>query len=189
MDAEGSQLVVGARVSSCASDRNELVADVDAVPESVGGPARVLADNGYATGSEVAELESRDMEVLVAVGRGGRRRAHDFRPPVKDKPVREPKAAWRQRMKKKLESQEGRAHYRLRKHTVGAGVRDREGGDGVPAVPAAEFAESGGRVGPGDAGVQLPASERAKDAVARVVEPTAPAREASPGCCTTSGGG
>ena len=118
VDAEGSQLVVGARVSSCASDRNELVADVDAVPESVGGPARVLADNGYATGSEVAELESRDMEVLVAVGRGGRRRAHDFRPPVKDKPVREPKAAWRQRMKKKLESQEGRAHYRLRKHTV-----------------------------------------------------------------------
>ncbi len=29
VDAQGSQLVVGSRVSTCASDRSELVADVD----------------------------------------------------------------------------------------------------------------------------------------------------------------
>ena len=44
-DADGSQLVLGAA-------------------------ERVLADSGYATGTEVAELERRGLEVLVAVGAG-----------------------------------------------------------------------------------------------------------------------
>ena len=34
MDADGVQLVLGARVSQCASDRNELVADIEAIPEA-----------------------------------------------------------------------------------------------------------------------------------------------------------
>jgi len=82
VDAQGSQLVVGTRVSRCASDRGELVRDVDAMLEVLGMPERVLADNGYATGSEVAELERRGLEVLVAVGAEDRRRVHDFRPPA-----------------------------------------------------------------------------------------------------------
>ena len=36
VDAGGSQLALGARVSTNGSDRRELVADVDAVPSSVG---------------------------------------------------------------------------------------------------------------------------------------------------------
>ena len=54
MDADGSQLVLGARVSVCASDRNELVADVDAIPAALGAADRVLADSGYATGGACA---------------------------------------------------------------------------------------------------------------------------------------
>ena len=41
VDADGSQLVLGARVSVCASDRNELVADVDAIPAALGAADRV----------------------------------------------------------------------------------------------------------------------------------------------------
>ena len=52
VDADGSQLVLGARVSTNASDRRELVADVDAIPSSVGTAKEVLADNGYATGDD-----------------------------------------------------------------------------------------------------------------------------------------
>ena len=118
VDAEGSQLVVGNRVSDCASDRNELVADVDSMPDALGSPERVLADNGYATGTEVAQLEGRGLEVLVAVGAQDRRRAHDFRPPAPEKPIREPKAAWLKRMQEKMSSDANRAHYRLRKQTV-----------------------------------------------------------------------
>ena len=59
VDADGSQLVLSSRVSVCASDRNELVADVDAIPAALGAADRVLADSGYATGSEVSQLEGR----------------------------------------------------------------------------------------------------------------------------------
>ena len=56
VDADGSQWVLGTRVSRCASDRGELVADIDSVPAAVGPPTQVLADNGYATEKEVDTL-------------------------------------------------------------------------------------------------------------------------------------
>ena len=113
-----SQLVLGSRVSVSASDRNELVADVDSMPGALGSPDRVLADAGYATGSEVSELEGRGVDVLVATGAEGRRRRHDFRPEPPPKPAKEPRAEWIKAMREKMELSENRAHYRLRKHTV-----------------------------------------------------------------------
>ena len=71
VDVDGSQLVLSSRVSVCASDRNELVADVEAIPVALGAADRVLADSGYATGSEVSQLEGRGVEVLVATGAEG----------------------------------------------------------------------------------------------------------------------
>ena len=56
VDAGGSQLILGARVSNCASDRNELVADIEAIPAELGMPETILADSGYANGDEVAAL-------------------------------------------------------------------------------------------------------------------------------------
>ena len=105
-------------MSVCASDRNELVADVDAMPAALGAADRVPADSGYATGSEVAELEGRGLEVLAAVVGEDRRRAHDFRPETPAKPAKEPKADWIKSMRKKLETESGRARYGLRKQTV-----------------------------------------------------------------------
>ena len=118
VDADGSQLVLGTRVSQCASDRRELVADVEAVPEAVGTPAEVLADNGYATEAEVEELTDRGMEVLVAVGTGDRRRQHDFRPESADTQPKEPTTPWLVAMQAKLAQAEHRASYRVRKQTV-----------------------------------------------------------------------
>ena len=118
VDADGSQLVLGSRVSVSASDRNELVADVAAIPAALGVADRVLADAGYATGSEVSELEGRGVDVLVATGAEGRRRRHDFRPEPPPKPAKEPRAEWIKAMQEKMELPENRAHYRLRKHTV-----------------------------------------------------------------------
>ena len=118
VDADGSQLVLGARVSVCASDRNELVADVDAIPLALGAADRVLADSGYATGSEVSQLEGRGMEVLVATGAEGQRRQHDFRPEPPEQTAKEPQADWIKSMQQKMALPEHRAHYRLRKQTV-----------------------------------------------------------------------
>lgn len=118
VDAEGTQLVLGSRVSTRASDRSELVADVDSMPDSLGLPERVLADSGYATRSEIADLENRGLEVLVAVGTEDRRRQHDFRPEVPRKPVKEPKVDWLKCMQEKMAADGSRTHYRLRKQTV-----------------------------------------------------------------------
>ena len=118
VDAGGSQLIVGARVSTCASDRNELVADIEAIAAALGRPGTVLADNGYANGAAVAALEARGIEALVATSAEGRRRRHDFRPSGAGTAVKEAKAAWLREMASKLDSEEGRALYRLRRQTV-----------------------------------------------------------------------
>lgn len=118
VDAEGSQLVLGARVSGCGSDRRELVADVETVAESVGVPTQVLADNGYAYEQAVERLRDQGIEVLVAVGRGDRRRRHDFRPQGGVKPAKAPKAAWLLQMQEKLSQPAHRASYRLRQQTI-----------------------------------------------------------------------
>ena len=118
VDAGGSQLIVGARISNCASDRNELVADIAAIAADLGRPGTVLADNGYANGAEVAALEASGIEALVATAAEGRRRRHDFRPTKAGTAVKEAKADWLREMANKLDSEEGRALYRLRRQTV-----------------------------------------------------------------------
>ena len=55
---------------------------------------RVLADSGYATGSEVSQLEGRGVEVLVATGAEGQRRQHDLRPEPPEQLAKEPQADW-----------------------------------------------------------------------------------------------
>ena len=123
VDAEGSQLVLGARVSQCASDANELVADIEAIPDELGRPHTVVADNGYANQAEVERVEAEDaqgnrIEVLVSMGAEGRRRRYDFRPPKEDKGPSRARSAWAEAMQAKLDSESGREKYRLRQQTV-----------------------------------------------------------------------
>ena len=118
VDADGSQLIVSARVGQCASDRNELVADIAAIPAVLGRPETVLADNGYANGAEVASLEARGIAVLVSTAAEGRRRTHDFRPAKALPAAKQPKAEWLKAMAETLASEEGRALYKLRRQTV-----------------------------------------------------------------------
>lgn len=118
VDADGSQLVLGARVSGCANDKHELVADVDSVPETAGTVERALADNSYATGCEVETLEDRGIDVLVSTRKEDRRRRHDFRPATPEKPQKEPKSEWVRKMQEKLAQDDNRKRYGLRKQTV-----------------------------------------------------------------------
>ena len=117
VDADGSQLILSARIGRCASDRNELVANIEAIPAALGRPETVLADNGYANGEAVAALADVEIEALVSTAAEGRRRRHDFRP-AKPAAPREPKAEWLKAMAEKLASEEGRALYKLRQQTV-----------------------------------------------------------------------
>lgn len=124
VDAEGTMLVLGVRVSDEGPDAGQLALDIDAVPKELGPVATVLADTGYANGRTVQKLQGQDIEVLVALGRqtesGGRR--HDFRPvqtqPITNTPAQKWKKPWAVAMKKALESDRGRDLYRLRKQSV-----------------------------------------------------------------------
>lgn len=117
VSTDGSQLILGNRVSTCAADRGELIAAVEAVPGALGGVSGVLADSGFANGEHIAALERRHMEVLVATGRCNRRR-YDFRPPKSAAPEPAESKPWVNRMNSRLASERGRRLYRLRQQTV-----------------------------------------------------------------------
>jgi hypothetical protein len=72
LDAE-QQIIVGAELTNCAADNDQLVPMLDAVERNLGvAPEQALADAGY-RGEEVFEqLHSRSTRCLVALGREAR---------------------------------------------------------------------------------------------------------------------
>ena len=167
VDAGGSQLIVGARVSNCASDRNELVADIEAIAADLGRPETVLADNGYANGAEVAALEASGIEALVATAAEGRRRRHDFRPTKAGTAVREAKAEWLREMGEQARKRRRAGAVQAASANRRAGVRRHQGGPRLHRLLAARPRQGGRRVGLGGAGLQLqaPAQAHAGDGV------------------------
>lgn len=119
VDADGSQLVLGAEVSRNASDAPSFQAIVETLCNEVGKPTTVLGDSGYAQEEAVTALQARDIEVLVAVSRPEGERRYDFRPPRPNaKPPPEIKAEWRKQMQAKMQTEEAKTKYKRRKCTV-----------------------------------------------------------------------
>lgn len=119
VDAEGSQLVLSARVCQSSSDGGELVADIDAIPQELGTPRNVLADGGYASEAEVTSLEARGMSLYVNV-RAEAPRKHDFRPQSSEpkRPSPTAQSEFGKRMIALLQTETGKALYALRKQSV-----------------------------------------------------------------------
>jgi hypothetical protein len=125
VDADGSQLILGARVSQCAADKCELEPTVRAIPESLGRPATVLADNGYLCEAQVRALEGSGeepaMEVLVSAHAEAKElgRKYDFRPPPPEKETKNQiRSPFVLDMKERMGREEARRKYRKRKQTV-----------------------------------------------------------------------
>jgi len=124
VDADGSYLVLGSRVSQCASDRGELVKDIESIPAGLGMPETVLADNGYLNEAAVRVLEGDGeqprMEVLISAHAEAKhfRRKHDFRPQAPEKQRPTIRSEFVLAMKEKLAGEEARLEYGLRKQSV-----------------------------------------------------------------------
>ncbi len=123
VDADGSMLILGSSVTNNASDSNELALDVAAIPASVGTPATVLADKGFASQDPVEEVQKQGIEVLVSVSKESdhNRRKHDWRPLVLTKPAPKDfpyRKAWIKKMMTTMETDRARGLYKLRKQTV-----------------------------------------------------------------------
>jgi len=123
VDAEGSMLVLGARVTNNAVDNHELVLDVASVPAGVGSPGTVLADAGYTAQTPIQELEAKGTEVLVSMCRESEHnhRKHDWRPVIMVKKAPTDffrRKAWVRKMMTAMATDRAKELYRLRKQTV-----------------------------------------------------------------------
>lgn len=119
VDADGSQLILGCSVSTCASDANELESGIESVPEELGKVEQVLADAGYINGKAFERIEEQEIDLYVSVDRedAGSERQYEFRPtkPKEQKKLTDPRLL---DMRAKLKEQAGKEIYAKRKHTV-----------------------------------------------------------------------
>ena len=115
--AAGSLLVVAADVVQAPTDKRQLSPMLDklaALPEDLGKPETLLADNGYFSAANVAACGAAGIAPLIALGREGHHPSLGERfaeaPPAPDDPT--PVEA----MAHRLKTLEGRKLYAQRKH-------------------------------------------------------------------------
>lgn len=122
VDAGGSQLIVGQRLSTCASDSGEMEPDLQSIPESLGQPTAALADCGYVDKEVFERLadERPGLDLYVSVHRedAHAERRYDYRPLDRIKPPKKITDPVLVAMADKLKTQKGRALYRQRACTV-----------------------------------------------------------------------
>jgi transposase len=116
--AAGSLLVVAADVVQAANDKQQLepmLSQLAALPEALGAPATMLADNGYFSAANVAACAAAGIEPLLALGRQPHHPSLAERfaaaPPAPDDPT--PVEA----MAHRLATPAGKKLYALRKQT------------------------------------------------------------------------
>lgn len=117
-DADGTQLILATQIATTPSDQPTFVETITKVCTQIDKPATVLADAGYASGDAIAALQALDIEPLVAIASTQPHRPYDFRPPPEPPKPRKIKAEWRIQMQAKLDSDDGKAKYKLRKQTI-----------------------------------------------------------------------
>ncbi len=111
------RLIVGNTLSNHASDREEAIPTVDAIPAQIGKPEAAAMDNGYWSPTNVEELLERSIEPFIATGRDSHNRswrerfAQQPEPPAED-------ASLIVKMAYKLRTAIGKRLYGLRKSTV-----------------------------------------------------------------------
>ena len=114
---QDSFLIVANSLSNHPNDQGEAIPTLVAMHEALGTPSAVALDNGYFSVGNIAEMERRGIEPYIATGREPHQRswraffaAEAALPPAS--------ASLRVKMAYKLQTEIGKAIYRLRKCTV-----------------------------------------------------------------------
>ena len=111
------RLIVGHTLSNHATDREEAIPTVDAIPAEVGKPKAAALDNGYWSPTNVEELERRGIEPYIATGRDSHYQSWQERFAQQPEPPGE-EASLIVKMAYKLKTVIGKQIYGLRKSTV-----------------------------------------------------------------------
>jgi len=115
--AQDSFLIVANTLSNHPNDQAEAIPTLDAIPAALGKPQASALDNGYFSATNIAAMEARDIDPYIATGRELHHAswwsyfAQQPMPPPAD-------ASPKVQMAYKLQTEIGRAIYRLRKCTV-----------------------------------------------------------------------
>jgi len=114
---QDSLLIVAHTLSNHPTDRREALPTLDAISPQVGQPSAAALDNGFFSPDNIAGMEARGIEPYIAVGREAHHQ--NWRGYFAALPVPPPPdAAPRIKMAYKLQTDIGKAIYRLRKCTV-----------------------------------------------------------------------
>jgi transposase len=114
-----SRLIVGQRMSQSANDKQELVADLQAIPGAVGTVAAVLVDSGFYSEQAVQTAEQNGgPQIYAALERKSHHRSVADLERQPEPPVPAAGASVAEVMKYRLATHEGKRRYKLRQQTV-----------------------------------------------------------------------
>ncbi len=112
-----SRLIVGNTLSNHPNDYGAALPTLDAIPSQIGQPSAAALDNGYFSADNIEQIEARGIDAYIATGREPHHR--NWQAYFADAPTPPPDdASPREKMAYKLQTDIGRAIYRLRKSTV-----------------------------------------------------------------------
>ncbi len=112
-----SFLIVANTLSNHPNDYAQMEPTLDAIPTELGTPRAAAMDNGYFSEANVVKCETRNIEPYIATGREAHHRSwKDYFAELSAPPPED--ASLTVKMAHKLQTEIGRAIYRLRKCTV-----------------------------------------------------------------------
>jgi transposase len=112
-----SLLIVGHALSNHPNDKQEAVPTLDAIAPELGKPEAAALDNGYFSEANINAFQEREVEAYIATGREPHHKDwHTFFATLPEPPGEE--ASPKEKMAYKLQTEIGKAIYRLRKCTV-----------------------------------------------------------------------
>jgi transposase len=114
---QGCLLIVGHALSNHPNDKKEAVPTLDAIAPELGKPRAAALDNGYFSETNIHAFQEREVEAYIATGREPHHKDwHTFFAELPKPPGEE--ASPKEKMAYKLQTEIGKAIYRLRKCTV-----------------------------------------------------------------------
>lgn len=114
---QDSLLIVGHAVSNHPNDQAELEPTVDAIPPALGRPSAAALDNGYFSSANIERLHARGIAPYIATGRDSHHPSWRERFTTRSDPPPDD-ASPKVKMAYQLQTEIGKAIYRLRKCTV-----------------------------------------------------------------------
>ena len=115
--AQETLLIVGHALSNHPNDQGELEPTLEAIPAGLGTPSAAALDNGYFSAANIERLQLRGINPYIATGRDPHH--HSWREYFAENPAPPPEeASPTVKMAYQLQTEIGKAIYRLRKCTV-----------------------------------------------------------------------